>query len=75
MPEEANSGMQYSVTLVESEEGFAAWCDDLPGCVSQGSTREEAIDNIRVAIAEYLDAVPEVQKRFKTKVTREAVVV
>lgn len=45
--------MTYSVTLVESDEGWAVWCDSLPGCCSQGATREEALANIREAIAEY----------------------
>ena len=56
--------MNYHVTLVESEEGFAVWCDDLPGCNSQGATREEALENIRIAISEYLAAQPEIEKRF-----------
>jgi predicted RNase H-like HicB family nuclease len=67
--------MNYSVTLVQSEEGFAVWCEDLPGCVSQGSTREEALEHIRIAISEYLEAIPQVQERFNTKVTREEIVV
>jgi len=50
----------YKVTLVESDEGFAVWCDDLAGCCSQGSTREEAPENIRDAIREYLAVRPEV---------------
>jgi predicted RNase H-like HicB family nuclease len=45
--------MKYHVTLVESDEGWAVWCDSLPGCCSQGATREEALANIREAIAEY----------------------
>lgn len=48
--------MKYSVTLVESDEGWAVWCDSLPGCCSQGATREEALVNIRDAIAEYREA-------------------
>ncbi len=48
--------MKYSVTLVESDEGWAVWCDSLPGCCSQGATREEALANIREAIAEYQEA-------------------
>ena len=40
------------VTLVESEEGWAVWCDSLPGCCSQGATRPEALANIRDAIGE-----------------------
>ena len=63
--------MNYRVTLVESEEGFAVWCDDLPGCNSQGATREEALESIRIAISEYLAAKPEIEKRFGMRVTRE----
>lgn len=48
--------MKYNITLVESDEGWAVWCDGLPGCCSQGATREEALANIRVAIAEYQEA-------------------
>ena len=46
--------MKYSIKIKESEEGFAAWCEELPGCASQGRTEEEAIQNIREAIDEYL---------------------
>jgi len=46
--------MNYRVTLVESGEGFSLWCDDLPGCNSQGETRAEALANIKDAISEYL---------------------
>lgn len=48
--------MKYSVTLIESEEGWAVWCDQLPGCCSQGATREEALVNIREAISEFREA-------------------
>ncbi len=65
--------MQYSVTLVESDEGFAVWCDELPGCCSQGASREEALENIRDAIGEYLAAREELPARFGTKVSRETV--
>ena len=68
-------GMKYHVTLVESEEGFAVWCDDLPGCCSQGTTRQEAVENIRIAIREYLEAQPEIESRFGVKVYREEVMV
>ena len=46
--------MNYRITLIESDEGWAVWCDDLPGCCSQGGTRAEAIANIREAITEWL---------------------
>jgi predicted RNase H-like HicB family nuclease len=48
--------MKYTVTLVESDEGWAVWCDQLSGCCSQGATRDEALANIREAIREYLAA-------------------
>jgi predicted RNase H-like HicB family nuclease len=41
----------YIVTLSEGEDGYLiAECPALPGCVSQGKTREEALQNIREAI-------------------------
>jgi predicted RNase H-like HicB family nuclease len=49
--------MKYRVLLHPSEEGFAVSCPGLPGCWSQGSTEEEALENIRDAITEYLAAV------------------
>ncbi len=67
--------MEYQITLVESAEGVAVWCDDLPGCCSQGATREEALANIREAIREWLDAQPEIEARFHVKVQREVITV
>jgi len=50
--------MKYRVTLVEEPEGWwSVWCDDLRGCASQGETRQEAIENIRIAIREYLESL------------------
>ncbi len=51
--------MEYRVVIVESEEGFAVSCPALRGCHSQGSTREEAIENIKVAIREWLESEEE----------------
>jgi len=43
--------MKVLVTLVSGEDGFiVAECPALPGCVSQGRTKDEALDNIREAI-------------------------
>jgi predicted RNase H-like HicB family nuclease len=67
--------MKYKVTLIESKEGFAVWCEDLPGCNSQGATREEALENIRLAIREWLEAQPEVEKRFGARISRAEVTV
>lgn len=54
--------MTYKVVLERSDEGVAASVPGLPGCWSQGETETEALENIRAAIAEYLEAVKELTK-------------
>ena len=49
----------YSIVLHKSKEGYAVSCPALPGCWSQGATEEEAVENIRDAIREYLVAIKE----------------
>jgi predicted RNase H-like HicB family nuclease len=65
--------MSYTVILEqEPDNGFVALVPALPGCVSQGDTREEVMTNIREAIELYIedciatgDPVPnEVGKEF-----------
>ena len=51
--------MQYHIKLIHSEEGWAVSCPALPGCHSQGATREEAIENIKIAIREWLEVEAE----------------
>ncbi len=46
--------MNYRVVLIETEEGVSVSCPALKGCHSQGKTREEALENIRDAIREWL---------------------
>jgi predicted RNase H-like HicB family nuclease len=48
--------MNYRVVLHHSEEGYSVSCPSLPGCHSQGETEEEALENIKSAIQEYLAA-------------------
>ena len=57
--------MKYTIKIKESEEGFAVWCDQLPGCASQGSTEEEAIKNMEDAIEEYIKLKDELAKSEK----------
>jgi predicted RNase H-like HicB family nuclease len=45
--------------LHKSDEGYAVNCPPLPGCWSQAATEDEAIENIRDAIQEYLAAITE----------------
>ncbi len=48
--------MTYRALIIESEEGFAAFCPALPGCVSQGESEAEALDNLREAAWLWLDS-------------------
>jgi len=48
--------VRYTVVLEQEQDGgYVANLPALPGCVSQGDTREEALGNIREAIELYLD--------------------
>ena len=63
--------MTFTITLTQDEDGmFIAECPAIPGCVSQGSTAEEAERNIRDAIRECL-AVRREQGLPLTVETRE----
>ena len=54
--------MRYKVVLKYSKEGYSVSCLGLPGCWSQGKTKREALENIRIAIREHLDAVGTISK-------------
>jgi predicted RNase H-like HicB family nuclease len=44
--------MKFLTTLTVDEDGmWVAECPSIPGCVSQGVTREDALQNVREAIA------------------------
>ena len=48
--------MKYKIALLRTDEGYSVSVPGLPGCWSQGSTEEEALENIQDAIQEYLAA-------------------
>ncbi len=58
--------------IYPGEDGYwVAEVPSLPGCVSQGQTREEAVGNIREAIEAYVEALredglPVPEERFET---------
>ena len=50
--------MKYRVIIEQDEDGiYVAEVPALPGCISQGKTRDEAIKNIKEAIAIYLESL------------------
>ena len=47
--------MKYRIIIEQDEEGtYVAQCPSLPGCVSQGETRKEALNNIKDAMEGYM---------------------
>ncbi|MFP4031147.1 MAG: type II toxin-antitoxin system HicB family antitoxin [Desulfococcaceae bacterium] len=57
-PKSRSKPLKLQVILEPSEEGgFTVFVPALPGCISQGDSREEALDNIREAIELYLEPV------------------
>ena len=62
--------MEYPVILEKDEEegGFVVTCPILRGCVSQGETEEEALENIRDAISLYLAGIEDLKRmgRYRT---------
>ena len=50
--------MRLKIVLEPSEEGgYTALVPALPGCISEGSTQEEALKNVKEAIELYLEPV------------------
>jgi predicted RNase H-like HicB family nuclease len=48
--------MKFFITIFRDEDGvFIAECPSIPGCISQGKTKQEAENNIRGAINECLE--------------------
>ncbi|TET23012.1 MAG: type II toxin-antitoxin system HicB family antitoxin [Candidatus Stahlbacteria bacterium] len=60
------------VVIYRGEDGYwVAECPSLPGCVSQGKTKEEAVANVKEAIEGYIevlkeDGLPVPEERFET---------
>jgi predicted RNase H-like HicB family nuclease len=63
----------YRVALRRSEEGFSVSCPGLPGCWSQGTTEEEALANIQIAIREYVEAAEELAREDDSRIVEVAV--
>jgi predicted RNase H-like HicB family nuclease len=66
--------MKYRVLIEQDEDGvFVAQVPALPGCVSQGSSRDEALTNIREAIAGYLESLRELDEPVPPAIDEEII--
>jgi antitoxin HicB len=66
--------MKFRVIIEPDEDGvFVAECPNLPGCISQGKTREEAVQNIKDAIAGYLDSLKKHNEAVPPPISEEVV--
>lgn len=53
-----HAGMKLRIVLEPSDEGgYIAYVPSLPGCISEGNSRDEALSNIREAIELYPEPV------------------
>ena len=66
--------MRYRITLEQDEDGiFVAECPSLPGCISQGKTRREAVKNIHDAIKGYLTSLRKHKEPIPPSIEEEVV--
>ena len=66
--------MKYRVLIEQDEDGvYVAEVPTLPGCISQGQTREEAVENVREAIAAYLESLEAHGDPIPPPITEEVV--
>jgi len=61
-------GIKFTVILrKEDVGGYSVRCVELPGAISEGDTKKEALKNIKEAIELYLETWPDELKRIKKK--------
>ena len=66
--------MKFRVIVQPDEDGvLVAECPTLPGCISQGATRTEALANIKEAIAGYIESLEAHGEPVPPPITEEVV--
>jgi len=66
--------MKYRIFIEKDEDGiFVAECPALPGCISQGNSRREAVQNITDAIAGYLESLKKHSEPIPPPISEEIV--
>lgn len=66
--------MKYRVLIEQDEDGrFVAEVPALPGCITQGASRDEALENAREAIEVYLESLRERNEPIPPPIDEEIV--
>ena len=66
--------MKFRIIIQPDEDGvFVAECPTLPGCISQGATRAEAITKVQDAIQGYLTSLEKLGEPIPLPITEEVV--
>jgi len=66
--------MKLRILIEQDEDGiFVAECPSLPGCVSQGETRKESVENIQDAIRGYLESLKKHNEPIPASIDEESV--
>ncbi|OYT35015.1 type II toxin-antitoxin system HicB family antitoxin [Archaeoglobales archaeon] len=68
--------MKLKVVIEKGEDGYyVVTVPSLPGCISQGKTKEEALENIKEAIELYLEVLQEKElKKLKKAEIAEVII-
>lgn len=66
--------MKYRILIEQDEDGiFVAEVPSLPGCISQGNTREEAMINIKEAMMAYIESLQQRNEPIPPSISEEIV--
>lgn len=66
--------MKFRAIIEQNEDGnYVAQCPSLPGCVSEGKTREEALANVRDAIQGYLASLKKHNEPIPPSIEEETI--
>jgi len=70
-----DTAMKFPIIIEKDKEvgGYVVYCPTLKGCVSQGETEDEAIENIKDAIQTYLASLEDLKKMERLKMVEVAV--
>ncbi len=66
--------MKYRIAIEQDEDGmYIATAPALPGCISEGRSRSEAVENIKEAIAGYIESLQKHGEAVPPPITEELV--